>query len=34
MVMVAAGDSDAAHSRNNAWIGRLVSFESALECAS
>lgn len=31
---LAAEDSDAAHSRYNAWIGRLVSFENALECAS
>ena len=31
---LASEDSDAAHSRYNAWIGRLVSFENALECAS
>lgn len=31
---LAAEDSDSAHSRYNAWIGRLVSFENALECAS
>jgi hypothetical protein len=31
---LAAEGSDAAHSRYNAWIGRLVSFENALECAS
>lgn len=31
---LAAQDSDAAHSRYNAWIARLVSFENALECAS
>lgn len=33
-ICLAAQDSDAAHSRYNAWIGRLVSFENALECAS
>lgn len=31
---LAAEDSASAHSRYNAWIGRLVSFENALECAS
>lgn len=31
---LAQEDSDAAHSRYNAWVGRLVSFENALECAS
>jgi hypothetical protein len=32
--LVAAEDSDAAHSRYNALIRRLVSFERALECAA
>jgi hypothetical protein len=32
--MLAAIDSDAAHSQYNALIGRLVSFERALECAA
>jgi hypothetical protein len=31
---LAAESSDSAHSRYNAWIGRLVSFENALECVS
>jgi hypothetical protein len=31
---LAEDGSDAAHSRYNAWIGRLVSFENAAECAS
>jgi hypothetical protein len=31
---LAAEDSDAAHSRYNALIRRLVSFERAAECAS
>jgi len=31
---LAEESSDAAHSRYNAWIGRLVSFENAAECAS
>lgn len=31
---LAAEDSDSAHSRYNAWIRRLVSFERALPCAS
>jgi len=31
---LAAEDSDGAHSRFNALIRRLVSFEHALECAS
>ncbi len=29
---LAAEDSDSAHSRYNAWLGRLVSFENAAEC--
>lgn len=29
---LAAEDSDSAHSRYNAWIRRLVSFESTYEC--
>jgi hypothetical protein len=32
--LLAADDSDAAHSRYNALIRRLVSFERAAECAS
>jgi hypothetical protein len=32
--LLAAEDSDAAHSRYNALIRRLVSFERALECAA
>jgi hypothetical protein len=32
--LLAAEDSDAAHSRYNALIRRLVSFERAAECAS
>ena len=32
--LLAAEDSDSAHSRYNAWIRRLVSFERAAECAS
>lgn len=31
--LLAATDPDSAHSRYNAWIGRLVSFENAAECA-
>ena len=31
---LAAEDADAAHSRYNALVGRLVSFERAAECAS
>ena len=31
---LAADDSDAAHSRYNALVRRLVSFERAAECAS
>jgi hypothetical protein len=31
---LAAEDSDGAHSRYNAWLGRLVSFENAAECVS
>lgn len=31
---LAADDSDSAHSRYNAWIRRLVSFERALPCES
>ena len=29
---LAAENSDAAHSRYNAWIRRLVSYERALQC--
>lgn len=29
---LAADNSDSAHSRYNAWIRRLVSYERALEC--
>jgi hypothetical protein len=32
--LLAAEDSDSAHSRYNALIRRLVSFERAAECAS
>jgi hypothetical protein len=32
--LLAADDSDAAHSRYNALIRQLVSFERALECAA
>lgn len=32
--VLAASDSDSAHSRYNALIRRLVSFERAAECAS
>jgi hypothetical protein len=32
--ILAAEDSDAAHSRYNALIRQLVSFERALECAA
>ena len=32
--LLAAGGSDSAHSRYNALIRRLVSFERALECVS
>jgi hypothetical protein len=32
--LLAATDSDAAHSRYNALIRQLVSFERALECAA
>jgi len=32
--LLAAGDADGAHSRYNALIRRLVSFERAAECAS
>jgi len=31
--LLAATDSDSAHSRYNAWLGRLVSFENAAACA-
>jgi hypothetical protein len=31
--LLARGDPAAAHSRYNAWIRRLVSFEHAAECA-
>lgn len=31
---LAAESSDSAHSRYNAWIRRLVSFERAVACAS
>lgn len=31
---LATEDSDSAHSRYNAWIRRLVSFERATPCAS
>jgi hypothetical protein len=30
--LLAAEDSNSAHSRYNAWIRRLVSFERAAEC--
>lgn len=33
-LLLAAEDSDSAHSRYNAWLGRLVSFENAAECVS
>jgi hypothetical protein len=32
--LLAAENSDSAHSRYNAWIRRLVSFENAAECVS
>jgi len=32
--LLASADSDAAHSRYNALLRRLVSFERAAECAS
>ncbi len=32
--LLAREDSDSAHSRYNAFLRRLVSFERALECAS
>lgn len=32
--LLAAEDSDSAHSRYNALVRRLVSFERALECAA
>jgi hypothetical protein len=32
--LLAKDDSDSAHSRYNAFIRRLVSFERAAECAS
>lgn len=32
--LLAATNPDSAHSRYNAWIRRLVSFERAAECAS
>ena len=32
--LLAREDSDAAHSRYNALVGRLVSFERALACVS
>jgi hypothetical protein len=32
--LLAADDSDSAHSRYNALVRRLVSFERAYECAS
>ena len=32
--LLAADDSDSAHSRYNAFIRRLVSYERAAECAS
>jgi hypothetical protein len=32
--LLAADDPDAAHSRYNALVARLVSFERAAECAS
>ncbi len=31
--LLARGDPAAAHSRYNAWVRRLVSFERAAECA-
>ncbi len=31
--LLADGEPDAAHSRYNAWVRRLVSFERAAECA-
>jgi hypothetical protein len=33
-VLLARDDSDSAHSRYNAWLGRLVGFENAVECVS
>jgi hypothetical protein len=33
-VLLAHDDSDSAHSRYNAWLGRLVGFENAVECVS
>lgn len=32
--LLAASGSDSAHSRYNAWLRRLVSFENAAECVS
>jgi hypothetical protein len=32
--LLAAEGSDSAHSRYNAWIRRLVSFERSIRCAS
>lgn len=32
--MLSKEDSDSAHSKYNAWIRRLVSFERAAECES
>lgn len=33
-LLLASDDSDSAHSRYNAWLGRLVGFENAVECVS
>jgi len=33
-LFLAAEDTDSAHSRYNAWVDRLVSFENAAECVS
>jgi hypothetical protein len=33
-LLLARDDSDSAHSRYNAWLGRLVGFENAVECVS
>jgi len=32
--LLASGDSDSAHSRYNAYLRRLVSYERAAECVS
>lgn len=33
-LLLASDDSHSAHSRYNAWLGRLVGFENAVECVS